>query len=161
VTESSSPSNTSAQKPLWGIFVILVAVSALVTISKLFRAKEIVPWRTDFIAAREESRTSHKPILAYFTADWCGPCDEMKHTTWADKHVEETLRDYVPVKIDIDHNLDLAMKYNADPIPLLAILNDEGHIVRQYTGLIEPADFVLWLKGPGSAPLKPTLEINH
>ena len=90
--------------PMWGVLLILVAMIAVSGVSRLFAAKEIIPWRTDWSAAREEARRSNKPVFAYFTASWCAPCQDLKHTTWADAKVDAALRKFVPIKIDIDEH---------------------------------------------------------
>jgi hypothetical protein len=133
-------------RPVWGIFLILCAVVALSLVMKAMRADEIIPWRTDFVAASQEARTSGKPVFAYFTATWCGPCQSLKHTTWADKGVDAALRDYVPVKIDIDREPDLARKYQVRAVPSFAVLGDDGTSVRQVEGALPPQDFLAWLK---------------
>jgi thiol:disulfide interchange protein len=141
------PTHSSAFKPLRGIFIILLAVAAVTTISKVYRPKEIVPWRTDFAQAREEARTSGRPVLAYFGATWCGPCEEMKHTTWADPEVETVLRKFTPVKIDVDGDVELAMRYGADPLPMMAVLKDDGTIAKQTWGAMDSREFLKWLTG--------------
>lgn len=133
-------------RPVWGIFLILCAVVAVATIAKALRPKEIIPWRTDFAAATEESRRAGKPVFAYFTAVWCGPCQTLTHTTWADKGVDEALRTYVPVKIDIDRNPHLAEKYGVRAIPAFAVLGADGDAVRQTDGALPPEQFLGWLK---------------
>jgi thiol:disulfide interchange protein len=139
-------SNT-AFKPLWGLFAILLGVSAITVISKMTHGKEIVPWRTDLSAAREESKRDSKPLLLYFTASWCGPCQEMKSATWSDSGVEAKLRNYVPVKIDIDANQPLAQQYGIDGIPAFVLLNRQGNVERQTSGLMYPVQFLNWLGG--------------
>jgi thiol-disulfide isomerase/thioredoxin len=161
VTESQSirPS-TSPYKPLRGVFIIILSVTAVTVVSKLFRPKEIVPWRSDFAAAREESRATSRPVLAYFTADWCPPCQTMKHSTWADKRVELALRDFVPVKIDVDTQRDLAIRYGIEGPPFIAILDDEARIRRFVGGYINEEDFLIWIGAttPTTAPIMPQLE---
>jgi hypothetical protein len=98
-------------RQVWGIFAALCVVVAVALVSKALRPKEIIPWRDDFAAATAEARRDNKPVFAYFTASWCGPCQKLKSTTWADKDVDAALRDYVPARIDIDRNPDLADKY--------------------------------------------------
>ena len=133
-------------KPVWGIFAVLCAVVAISVVTKALRPKEVVPWRDDFAAATDEARRGGKPVFAYFTAVWCGPCQSLKHTTWADKGVEAALRDYVPVKVDVDKHPELARRYNIDGVPAFAVLRDDGQPARQTVGALPPAQFLTWLK---------------
>jgi thioredoxin-like negative regulator of GroEL len=133
-------------RPVRTLFLALCAVVAVSVIVKALRPKEIVPWRTDFTAATEEGRRDHKPVFAYFTAVWCGPCQTMTHTTWADKDVEAALREFVPLKIDIDQHPDLADKYSVRAVPTFAVLADDGHALRQTDGAMPPADMRAWLR---------------
>lgn len=138
--------NTSL-KPVWGIFLILCAVTAVALLSRAMRADEIIPWRANYEAARAEAAQTGKPMLAYFTAGWCAPCQEMKHTTWAEKSVDAALRDYVPVKVDIDREPDLARKFEVRAVPAYAVVRQGGEVVKQAEGAMSPTDFLAWLKG--------------
>jgi thiol:disulfide interchange protein len=111
------------------------------------RAKEIVPWRTDLSAAREEAKRDSKPLLLYFTASWCGPCQEMKSQTWSDAGVETKLRNYVPVKIDIDADQAMAQEYRIDGIPAFVLLDREGNVAKATSGFMYPLQFLAWLEG--------------
>ena len=133
-------------RPVRTLFIALCAVVVVALVVKAMRPKEIVPWRTDFAAASEEARREHKPVFAYFTAVWCGPCQTMAHTTWADKDVEAALRDYVPLKIDVDQHPDLADKYSVRAFPTFVILADDGHAVRQTDGGMPPEEMLAWLR---------------
>lgn len=132
--------------PVWGIFLILCGVVAVSMIAKAMRPKEIIPWRTDFAAAKDEARRDDKPVFAYFTASWCGPCQAMRHTTWADASVDAALRDYVPVKIDVDRNPDLASAYRISAVPSFVVLGQDEKPQRQTDGALPPAEMVAWLK---------------
>ena len=121
----------------------MVAISLLVQASN----KEIVPWREDFAAAKIEAATQHKPMLLYFTAVWCSPCDYMKHTTFASNSVNNALAGYVPVKIDIDQNKALAEQFGAPPIPLFYVIDTAGRPIKTISGAMEPEEFVNWLNG--------------
>jgi thiol:disulfide interchange protein len=113
-------------RQVWGIFAALCVVVAVALVSKALRPKEIIPWRDDFAAATAEARRDNKPVFAYFTASWCGPCQKLKSTTWADKDVDAALRDYVPARIDIDRNPDLADKYGVRAVPTFVVMGADG-----------------------------------
>ena len=133
-------------RPVWGIFLILCAVVGVATLAKALRPKEVVPWRTDFAAATAEARREGKPVFAYFTAVWCGPCQTLTHTTWANQGVDAALKAYVPVKIDIDRNPELAQKYGVGAVPTLAVLGADGRTERRVEGALPAEEFLRWLK---------------
>src|SRR5665213_452715 len=132
-------------KPVWMVLAVIVAMIAFVEIPRLWAPKEVVPWRTDLAAARAESARVHKPVMLYFTADWCGYCREMAHTTWADPAVGDALKDYVPVKIDADARQDLADHYGVRGLPSLAVLDENGDAIRFTSGAMSSARLIAWL----------------
>ena len=143
-----------AYKPVWAVLIVAAAVLAVAGFSTWNRStggKERIPWRTDFDAARAEAAQTGKPVFAYFTADWCGPCQSLKSTTWADPNVEAALRNYVPVKVDVDRHADLARRYLLTPsnpeggIPAFRVLDDKGDIRKEIVGAMPPGDFLQWL----------------
>jgi thioredoxin-like negative regulator of GroEL len=136
----------SAYKPLWGLLAIVVGLSAVIMASRAMRADERIPWRTDFAAASAEAKQSGKPLFAYFTASWCGPCQSLKHTTWADADVAAALGQYVPVKIDIDEHPDLAEQYRIQAVPTFVVVAADGQgPTHETSGALGPADFLRWL----------------
>src|SRR5688572_14663116 len=137
----------ASHRPFVVVFVVFAAVMAVVGVSRLNAREEIVPWRNDFNAARAEAASSGKPVFAYFTAEWCGPCYTMKSTTWADRDVEEALRAYVPVRIDNDQNTQVALEYAAPTIPKFAVLDGDGKVVKSMEGYMDAEAFLAWLKG--------------
>jgi protein disulfide-isomerase len=135
-----------ATRPFWGLLIIFACVLGVSAASKLLKAKEIVPWRDDLSAAREEGRRENKPVLAYFTADWCGPCQSMKSTTWADADVEQALREFVPVRIDIDRDRNLAHAYAVEAVPMYVVLDAEGRVLKSTSGALRADEFIEWLQ---------------
>ena len=97
-------------------------------------AKDNIPWRTNLADALAESKKTGKPVLADFSASWCGPCQEMKHSAWPDAKVEEAVkRDYIPVMLDVDRPEveGPAQKYKVEYIPAVFILDGEGNVVKR------------------------------
>jgi thiol:disulfide interchange protein len=145
--QSRPEGSARAYRPVWFLFAILGALVLIAGISRWTAPREIVPWRSDFAAAQRESSTAGKPVMLYLTAEWCGPCQSLKGTTWADPTVERALRAYVPVKIDVDQHPDLARQYGSDAIPRFVVLGKDGQIVKATEGALPPAEFLAWLNG--------------
>lgn len=137
----------NAYKPFWGVLAILVGVSAVVTASKLLQPNERIPWRHDLVAATSEATQSGKPLFLYFTASWCGPCQEMRRTTWADAGVERALQAYVPVKIDVDEHPELVQRYRVEAFPTFVVQPPEvdAKPTRSIEGAMMPTEFLRWL----------------
>ena len=73
------------------------------------------------------------PVLADFTAAWCGPCKKLAPL------VEEIAGEYdgrlKVVKVDVDKARTVAAKYAVMSVPTL-ILFDGGKVKDQVTGLV-------------------------
>lgn len=138
------------KKSLRPVLLVLIVFAGVMAFTMRGRTgaggDDKIPWRHDFNAARQEALSAHKPVLAYFTATWCGPCQEMHRTTWADPKVESALRDYVPIKIDVDENSKVAAQYHVEGIPAYMILDDQGTAIRQGEGLRSSDEFLEWLR---------------
>jgi thioredoxin 1 len=61
-----------------------------------------IHWRTDLDAAAREAAKTGRPLLVYFSAEWCMPCVEMRKKSFADAAVVDVVsRRFVPVLVDV------------------------------------------------------------
>ncbi|GAB4324780.1 MAG: hypothetical protein Kow0059_20530 [Candidatus Sumerlaeia bacterium] len=93
-----------------------------------------IAWRTDYEAALAEAKKEGQLIFADFHAAWCGPCKMMDRTTFKNDEVVARLAGYIPLKVDVDAQRNIAMKYGVTATPTLAILNADGSLVGGATG---------------------------
>jgi len=86
-------------------------------------------WFYNLEEAQKMALATNKLILVDFWATWCGPCKKMDLESWNKDDVKALMSNYIPVKIDIDSNTEIANKYSIRSIPYVFILDGNGKIV--------------------------------
>jgi thioredoxin-like negative regulator of GroEL len=112
-----------------------------------FLASAAIPegWSTNLAEAWPAARAHKQPVLVYFTADWCGPCQMMARTTLKDETTLQVLAHYQRVALDIDLNKAKAQEMGVGAVPSFIILNGEGDELDRAGGYLEPGLFRAWL----------------
>ena len=81
---------------------------------------------------------SGKKVLLDFWASWCGPCKMLSPIL---EEIAAEMPGVLVGKVNIDEEMDLAMKFQITSIPTL-ILWDQGKAVGQCVGYRPKADIV-------------------
>lgn len=135
-----------------------VAVIALILVVAWFvdirgSGPDAVPW-VGYDEAVEAAAEADKPMLLNFTADWCGPCQEMKRSVYSQDHVADAITErFVPVKVDLtspsegDVEAELAEAFGIRSIPSLVVLDSRGGFITQDAGYFDgPEAMLAWLE---------------
>ncbi len=105
-----------------------------------------------FAAAKAMAKESDKLVMIDFKAEWCGPCKMLDRTTWSDEKVISTVKsEVIAVKIDVDENREIAMKYRIRSIPTIVFVDSEGNEVSRFTGYRNPEGFLKEFKKLGES----------
>jgi protein disulfide-isomerase len=88
------------------------------------------------------ARESGKPVMLFFTADWCAPCLELKKYVFTDKRVVAASKRLVNVYIDADSDFETLIAYKVRGIPAVFFLNPLGETIAKYDGDRSAASFV-------------------
>jgi thiol:disulfide interchange protein len=95
----------------------------------------LVRWIPLQVAA-ERARDSGKPILVYFTAEWCGPCHVLEAEVFADEIVARDLNDrFLAVKVtdrmqedgrNVPEVAALEQRYSVRGFPTIVFIDANG-----------------------------------
>ncbi len=75
-----------------------------------------------------EVLNSDKPVLLDFYADWCGPCKMLAPVVH--EIAEENAGTLKVGKINVDEQMELAMRFQVSSIPMLVVFKDGKAVAR-------------------------------
>lgn len=116
--------------------------------------KPVAPQATPKVVAQnyndaiQKSVESGKPILIFFTAEWCNWCKKMKSETIPNEKVQDSLKNYVFLIVDADKERDLAKNYKVSSLPTVVVAGSDGKKIRSDSGFKDVATFSKWLEMP-------------
>lgn len=93
-----------------------------------------------------QAKSQNRPVIAFATASWCGPCQVFKRDALADAGVTQSvLAAGVPAYIDVDVDQDGAATLKIFSIPALVALKD-GKEVGRMEGVRSASEVTAWLQ---------------
>ncbi len=107
-----------------------------------------IAWADNYTSAQQQAADSGKPMILYFTGEWCVPCRVMKRQVWADEEVKKSVNSqFIPVAIDVDNPNDAALlaRYNVGGAPVTIITDPQGNALRWRVGGIGKLKFLEFL----------------
>lgn len=152
-SDASVPKRGRPRLP-WRFITLLVVLMGLIAVFGQIRNRggnDRVAWRYSYNQAVVESNETGKPIMVLFTADWCGPCKQMKAWVFSDKSVAEFIEaGFIPVRIDLSEeglpDQHLADRYGVQAIPTILTVTAGGRPISMSAGYLNKAELLSWLE---------------
>ena len=92
----------------------------------------------------DEVLRSDKPVLLDFYADWCGPCKMLAPVLH--EIAEENAGALKVGKINVDEQMELAMRFQVSSIPMLVVFKD-GKVVAKSVGYRPKPEIAAMVEG--------------
>lgn len=100
---------------------------------------------SSYAESLQKSSELGKPVLVFFTADWCTWCKKMKSETIANSQVQSVLGNYILVYVDADKDRSLAKKFGVESLPSYVITNSKEDKLKTDNGFKNADTFANWL----------------
>lgn len=83
-----------------------------------------------------------KIVMVKFHADWCQWCRKMDKETFTDPHVQERLRLFIPIQVDVDdrQGFNLAQRFGVSSLPTIVFFDTRGNVIGKYEGYQAPGE---------------------
>ena len=91
-----------------------------------------------------EVLNSDKPVLLDFYADWCGPCKMLAPVLH--EIAEENIGALKVGKINVDEQMELAMRFQVSSIPMLVVFKD-GKAIAKSVGYRSKPEIAAMVEG--------------
>ncbi|MCE9589934.1 MAG: thioredoxin fold domain-containing protein [Planctomycetes bacterium] len=142
------------------ILVLLGLIVAFAVVTGLIESRGTTPvdavgWHHSYGSAVDQARVEGKPILVYFTADWCAPCSQMKREVFSQPDVGMFIRTHaVPLMLSLSspdaQTARLVERLRIEALPAFVIINADGEEIARTAGYLPEHVLLPWLSGvPG------------
>lgn len=136
----------------WRCFwLIFLVVSLAYAWYSFYVPSNSIAWAENYASAQQQAVESGKPMILYFTGEWCSPCRIMKRQVWADEEVKTRVnKQFIPVAIDVDNpdDAELLALYNVGGAPVTIITDTQGNALRWRVGRVGKSEFLELLRSP-------------
>ncbi len=96
----------------------------------------------DFKVLLRQATKHNKPVLLFFTANWCQPCQQLKATSFSNETVASVMSlKYMAKMVDVEQfiGMDIADLYQVRQYPTILLLNKEGKEILRLKGYYPPS----------------------
>ncbi|MDR2438077.1 MAG: thioredoxin family protein [Planctomycetaceae bacterium] len=109
-------------------------------------AQQEIIWETNFERAVARAKTLNRPLFLHFYGDNCPPCKLMESNVFKNGQVISQMnRFFVPMKIKVSEQTQLAKRFSVQVIPTDLVLTGESRLIHRRQGGITTERFLEYL----------------
>jgi thiol:disulfide interchange protein DsbD len=130
------------------ILAMAILAAGILMIKPDVKSGNDIAWEDYSAPALQSSIADKQPVVIDFYADWCNPCKELEHITFADPDVQALLENFIRLKVDLtivnDSTNALKKEFNIPGVPTIIFYDKTGKERKdlQLNGFEKPKQFV-------------------
>jgi thiol:disulfide interchange protein DsbD len=139
---------TSAGRIRKGLGIGLVVTGLFALSNFVLTPKVELAWMRHEPEAVELARSSGRPLVVDFMADWCLPCKEMDVKVFSHPDVVDRLGRFTLVRVDLTREDDdptlagIKAKYGVETLPAVRIVAPGGRVLRRFDTIVDAPTFL-------------------
>jgi thiol:disulfide interchange protein len=94
----------------------------------------------------QAARGQQKPMMIFFTAEWCTYCRQMAHETLPQKAVVDLSRQFVCVLVDADAEPEACRDFEVRSFPTIQFVSARGVRLNRLTGKQPPHELIAQMR---------------
>jgi thiol:disulfide interchange protein len=83
-----------------------------------------------------EAKRQGKPVLLFFTAEWCHYCHQMADEAFTNEQVVNLSERFVCVLVDADASRDVCRQFHVSRFPTLQFVSPQGVVLNRLEGKV-------------------------
>jgi thiol:disulfide interchange protein DsbD len=127
----------------------IASAAALLYVATPHGAKPELKFQPFDQATLQAARAEGRPVVLDFSADWCVPCREMEHTTFADPEVVRQAKGFVRMRANLTaenaQTKAITSEFKIEGVPTTVFIDSAGKIRLRRVGYIGPSEFLDYL----------------
>lgn len=136
-------------KPLFGFIIVLALAIAPFPVQR-GDASNSIGWLS-YDAAKKKNESDAQKYFIFFSSQNCGYCRLLETKTFSNPDVSAYINEnYIPVRVDVDKQRELAVRYRIQGVPDLRFLSKDGAVIGRWIGFTEPDHLLKLLKYIGT-----------
>jgi len=108
-----------------------------------------INWIYDIDSVLSLGKRENKLLMIDFMAEWCQPCHKMEDSTFSHSEVIKKSSFFIPVRIDVDKQGKIAIKYNGNArkyggigIPNILFMDSDEKVFKYIVGYYDHEAFL-------------------
>jgi thiol:disulfide interchange protein len=98
----------------------------------------VAPFAEDFAAALATAAKEQRPLLIFFTADWCSYCRQLRQEVFTRPEFRDAAKKFVCVQVDAGKHASRCEEYRVRAYPTLIFANPGGTAIERIVGITTP-----------------------